>query len=651
MDEGTPREEPEQKPEEGRPLGRALRVALSGSALFAVATLFSRVLGMAREGLAARYFGLKRERDLYLVAHGLGFQPVVLVVTVANAALLPVLAWAVREQEAAATGGLRAVLLAVTPLLLGYAVVTAGGASRLGTWLVGKTQTTDGGLLRRLIRISTWYVPLAGVGNVVAVLPLAAQRYVVPALAYAVPNVAVLGVLIALNPRLGIMSLALGDVAGGLLFLLVIGVYTCVRWRGCLRAKARWDLAGRFGVLALPPLLQALAAAFAVVLERSVMARLPAGTLAAYDYSYTLTNMALNALIAGPMTVIASLLAYEAAAQDRALLRRRAEQTLMVVILVTVLAASVLLANAEEITRLVYQGQSFDEAATHVTAGLLLWHTPPMLAYSTADVLSRVCNAMQDTLTPVLLGSVSAVIFIPLNYVLMRAMGTGGLALATTIAATLHFFGLTFFLRKRLDGIEGGRVLTSVLRVCVAALLMGIACWGTRLGMERSMGTVAVRPDSLMRPAAIASRLVAGSDPVSRQIGARYLDENERIATDHATVARVLNRAILGPSLYSERTFAGTNLSPKTRTLLRQQDLQGAALAGLNRRLLEDAFAGDIKRIGHTPSDSRKGSVLMVLVTMLVCLVVYVPMLKVLKVEEADFVWSALRRRLGRKGA
>jgi len=466
MSEGAPSSRDRQE----RASRGLLRRALDGSALFAAATLFSRALGLLREGLAARFFGLRRERDMYVVAHGLAFQPVALVVTVVNAALLPVLAWAVREDMLGAVGATAAVLLVVGPTLLALAGLTAAGARWLGPWLVGRGQTVPAALLARLVRTSIWYVPLAGVGNVLAMLPLAAQRYAAPALAYAVPNVAVVAALVLLQPRLGIMSLAVGDVAGGLLFLVVIGSYTLWRWRRQWpAARPRWDLASRFGALAVPPLLQALAGSTAIVFERAIMARLPEGTLSAYDYSFTLTGVALGALIAGPMTVIGSLLAYEAAARDRALLTRRAEQALTLVLLVTVLAASVLLANAREITRVVYQGRAFSAGATQVTAGLLAWQVPPMLGYATADVLARVCNAMQDTLTPAAARVAGQGLRLALVSPMAHWLGGGGVALARLLGLLLAIGILAVVLRPR------GLRLPWLALVRRLAVLMGLA--------------------------------------------------------------------------------------------------------------------------------------------------------------------------------
>jgi putative peptidoglycan lipid II flippase len=71
-----------------------------------------------------------------------------------------------------------------------------------------------------------------------------------------------------------------------------------------------------------------------------------------------------------------------------------------------------------------------------------------------------------------------------LNVALVRVMGFRGLALGTSIAALLNAALLMFFLRRRLDGIEGRRVAGSLARIVAASALMGLAA----AGVDRAVG-------------------------------------------------------------------------------------------------------------------------------------------------------------------
>jgi putative peptidoglycan lipid II flippase len=118
-----------------------------------------------------------------------------------------------------------------------------------------------------------------------------------------------------------------------------------------------------------------------------------------------------------------------------------------------------------------------------MTETALVFYSVGLFAWAGQAILARGFFAMQDTVTPIILGTVATIIFIPMSYVRMVAMGHGGLALATSIAATLHMLALAWFLRKRLGGIEGGKVLSGLGKVVAASVAMGAACYAVRFAM------------------------------------------------------------------------------------------------------------------------------------------------------------------------
>jgi len=59
------------------------------------------------------------------------------------------------------------------------------------------------------------------------------------------------------------------------------------------------------------------------------------------------------------------------------------------------------------------------------------------------------------------------------SLILIRPLAHGGLALANSTATILEMVGLLLIIRRRLEGLEGGRLLGSTLRTVLAAGLMG----------------------------------------------------------------------------------------------------------------------------------------------------------------------------------
>src|SRR5262245_38646812 len=93
---------------------------------------------------------------------------------------------------------------------------------------------------------------------------------------------------------------------------------------------------------------------------------------------------------------------------------------------------------------------------------------------------------MKDSKTPVLIGTGVTLLFIPLNWLFMKPLGLGfrGLALATTFAAILHMAVMLAVLRRRLGGIEGGRMAVSLGKTLLASAVAAAACWAVKAALD-----------------------------------------------------------------------------------------------------------------------------------------------------------------------
>ncbi|MFZ5901026.1 MAG: lipid II flippase MurJ, partial [Bacillota bacterium] len=95
------------------------------------------------------------------------------------------------------------------------------------------------------------------------------------------------------------------------------------------------------------------------------------------------------------------------------------------------------------------------------------------------DYLNRTFYAMQDTATPTWTGVAAVAVNVGLNLLLVRVMGLGGLALASSAEAFVGFALLLWRLRRRVGLLAGRRLALETGKVCLAAGLMGLAvAWG-----------------------------------------------------------------------------------------------------------------------------------------------------------------------------
>lgn len=241
----------------------------------------------------------------------------------------------------------------------------------------------------------------------------------------------------------------------------------------------------RVGQLALPVILGLSLPQIDVIINKWFATFVSDEAPAALNYANRLMQVPLGIFAQALGTAILPTLSMYAARNAINELRGGVSLGLRAILALNIPASLFVVIMADPLVRAVYMSGKFTPDQVSSTAMPLVFYSAGIFAWAGQAIVARGFSAMQDTLTPVILGSIATLIFIPLNWVLMRVMGNSGLALSTSIAATGHLIALTIFIRKRLHGIEGGKIARSLVKVCVATAVMGLACWATKLGMAQ----------------------------------------------------------------------------------------------------------------------------------------------------------------------
>jgi putative peptidoglycan lipid II flippase len=129
------------------------------------------------------------------------------------------------------------------------------------------------------------------------------------------------------------------------------------------------------------------------------------------------------------------------------------------------------------ITRALFERGAFTSYSTQITADALLFYAIGLLACGGIKILVSAFYSLKDTMTPVKVAAFSLALNIALNIVLMAPLKTGGLALATSLAAVFNCGLLYRMLRKNIGPLGIGRIRGSLLRILAAGLVMGAFCY------------------------------------------------------------------------------------------------------------------------------------------------------------------------------
>lgn len=211
------------------------------------------------------------------------------------------------------------------------------------------------------------------------------------------------------------------------------------------------------------------------------------GSVASLDYANRLMQLPLGILAQAAAIAIFPFIAGQAARKDMVGLRRSINMSVRAITAMTVPASVLMIALAEPIVRLIYQHGHFVAADTRWTASVLVCYCVGIAAWSATTVLSRGFYALQDTWTPMSTGTVVTGIFILMNLAVVHRFQDRGLAASTSVAAGLFALALFYRLQKRLGGLHGMLIVSSLLKVSVAAALMGVPVYAMRRGLTHWM--------------------------------------------------------------------------------------------------------------------------------------------------------------------
>ncbi len=365
-----------------------------------------------------------------------------------------------------------------------------------------------------------------------------------------------------------------------------------------------------------------------VIINRWFASYVSASAPAALYNANRLMQVPLGIFAQAAGTAILPLLASYAAQRAYGEMRSSIAYGLRAIMVESIPAMIFMIVMADPLVRTVYMSGKFGPESVATAAIPLIFYSLGIFAWAGQAIVSRGFFALQDTITPVVTGTVATLLFIPINYILMRKMGTGGIALATTIAVSLHFFALVWFLRKKLYGLEGRNVLSTVGRIIIAAAIMGIVCFGVRLEMSRLVGSWQLQSGDVRHPVAFVRTLGKSDTPISKYLYSQLSSDAIRnITHKNGSKAMMHNINVI---------IANGSIDPDKEKMSPKE----------NRRFLEKTYPEYITKRPLARVESKMGSFLTVLTAMFLGGGIYLLLLKLLKVNELDYLWGGLRRKI-----
>lgn len=460
------------------------------TALFAIATLLSRITGLVRDSLFASYFGTSAQYDAYLVAIMI---PFFLRKIFADGAMT--MAFVPVFNEKLKSSKERAFMFASTVLI--FVVIVSGAISAAGSiFSDGVASAFAGGfdqsaleLTSQLIRISFPFIVLVSLWAVYCGVLNSLDAFFIAAVSPMFINLSTIaGILLSGRFSTPIVGPTIGFLVGGVIQLGVVAL--SARSKGFVfkpgynKSDVR-DFLLLFLFSAISPAINEINS----FVDIRVSTELGRGAVSSLGYAQRLYQLPLGVFAIAVATVALPKLSKLTGEGSKEKFRSSLWDALTVLAFLIIPSTLGLLVLGEGIVRILFERGSFTPADTALTTTLLYGYTLGLPFYGSYGVLSRAYYARKSPRTPTIISAIMVGVNVVLDILLGFTIGPLGVALATSIAGIVGTVIVSAAL-LRWTGYEKAKV-TAMLKIIVASLVMsGLMLFGKAVFGTGSISTL-----------------------------------------------------------------------------------------------------------------------------------------------------------------
>lgn len=213
------------------------------------------------------------------------------------------------------------------------------------------------------------------------------------------------------------------------------------------------------------------------IVDRSLASTLVSGSVSALNYGNRLKTLVLGIFITAITTVIFPTLSKEANKVNYEGFKKTMGYGINIILLITIPATMGMIILAEPIVRVAFERGAFNSSDTIMTTGALIFYTLGLAGMGLKSFLNRVYYSLQDTKTPMVNGFIAVAINIVLNLIFIQFMEHRGLALATSISATITTGLLLYGLKKKIGQLGTIRFIKCGIKSLFASSIMGVVVY------------------------------------------------------------------------------------------------------------------------------------------------------------------------------
>ena len=497
----------------------------------AAATLTSRVLGMLREMVYARFMGDGWVAGAFQLAFMIpNLFRRLLGEGALTAAFIPI--FKEKEKTHGEIEMWRTANAVISGLVVAASVIIGLAMIGVSVALAKHQFEPQTELMLQLLRVMFPYMLLVCLAAAFMGMLNARGHFFIPAMGATMLNVVMIASVLWLAPHLGqkldeqIFALALGVLAAG---VAQAAFQLPTLWRDgfSYRWVSPWrnETVGRVVRQMIPGTIGVAAFQINVLLTQTIAFWVSPQIVASFNYAVRLMELPQGMFGISLATYLLPTLSGLAAEKKYPEFRTMLRHGLGTLLFFNLIAAILLVVLAEPIVRLLFERGLFTADSTRRATLALMCLAPGLVAFSAVNILARAFYALGDTKTPMQISLVSLAMNVVLAAALVVPLRQGGLGLANSATSICNVWLLFYALRKKMGKLEMESLQHSFRWLVGGGLLAGIIAYLGWKYWEGSLGheTLGLKIGAVFVPAGIAGLVywliaLAGKVPAATEM-------------------------------------------------------------------------------------------------------------------------------------
>lgn len=229
--------------------------------------------------------------------------------------------------------------------------------------------------------------------------------------------------------------------------------------------------------LAIPSMLSSSIVQVNLIISARFATFFDAGSVTALRMADRTWQMPLGIIAQGMGVAILPTLSAEYARGEISEYKSTLMKGLKTVLLLSIPSAVGILVLSKPIVRAIFKfSENVTEADITLTSTILIYFTIALVFQSITTILNRCFYAINDTKTPLYIGTSTILVNIVLSLVFINYtnIGVAGMALAYSLSGMVNAISLLFILDRKVKGINLSGLLGFIIKITICSAIMGI---------------------------------------------------------------------------------------------------------------------------------------------------------------------------------